>query len=675
MIDRATVDRILEATRIEEVIGDFVSLKRRGANYLGLCPFHQDKNPSLSVSSTKQIFKCFACGKAGTAVSFIMEHEKLSYPEALKYLAKKYGIEVVEKEQTPEEIAARMKGESLLIVNEYAQKHYQQLLWDPARTHLVGLSYFKERKFTDDTIRKFGLGFAPAGGKSFAATALEDGYKEEYLVDSGLCIKRDDGSLSDRFYDRVMFPIHSLSGRVIAFGGRILTSDKSKAKYINSPETEVYVKNRSLYGIYFAKTAIANKDCCLLVEGYTDVISMHQAGIENVVASSGTSLTVGQISLIKRFTDKIIVIYDGDAAGIKASIRGIDMILQQGMKVEVVLLPPEDDPDSFAKAHDREEIEEFIAKNKCDFITFKTNLLLEEIDNNPIRKAQLINDIIESVSMIPDQIERNVYVAQVSARFDIKEDAVFQKIRQLRSRRASQEQARNRVMQSGAAVPPGEDYEPLPAGYEENVPGGTVDTAPQPLTDAFLAVNEKEIVYYLLKFGEYPLHTDDSLRYDRTAKPADVPTVAEYIRKSLEEDDLQFENPVFKKLFDEYYSRPREENEDCEVAQGKLITYFSNHPDQNVSAVMMNVICDDYPLTVKVYRESLTPEEQLLGKNVPRAVIAYRIKVIDRLCAATVKEVDSAFKRGDGEACKEKMRLLSALNTVKNNLSKELNRL
>lgn len=675
MIDRATVDRILDATRIEEVIGDFVSLKRRGANYLGLCPFHQDKNPSLSVSSTKQIFKCFACGKAGTAVSFIMEHEKLSYPEALKYLAKKYGIEVVEKEQTPEEIAARLKGESLLIVNEYAQKYYQQLLWDAARTHLVGLSYFKERKFSDDTIRKFGLGFAPAGGKSFAATALEEGYKEEYLVDSGLCIKRDDGSLSDRFYDRVMFPIHSLSGRVIAFGGRILTSDKSKAKYINSPETEVYVKNRSLYGIYFAKSAIANKDCCLLVEGYTDVISMHQAGIENVVASSGTSLTVGQISLIKRFTDKIIVIYDGDAAGIKASIRGIDMILQQGMKVEVVLLPPEDDPDSFAKAHTREEIEEFIASNKCDFITFKTNLLLKEIDNDPYRRSQLINDIIESVSMIPDQIERNVYVGQVATRFDIKEDSIFQKIRQLRTRRNSQEQARNRVMNSGPAVSLHVDYEPVSAGYEDSQPVETVETAPQPLTDAFLAVNEKEIVYYLLKFGEYPLYTDNSLHYDRNVRVADVPTVAGYIRKSLEEDDLQFENPVYRKIYDEYFARPREEGEDCEVAQGKIIRFFSTHPDQNVSATMMDVICDNYPITVKVYRDSLTPEEQMLGKNVPRAVIAYRIKVIDRLCAATVKEVDAAFKRGDGESCKEKMRFLSALNTVKNNLSKELNRL
>ena len=666
MIDRATVDRILDATRIEEVIGDFVSLKRRGANYLGLCPFHQDKNPSLSVSSTKQIFKCFACGKAGTAVSFIMDHEKLSYPEALKYLAKKYGIEVVEKEQTPEEIAARMKGESLLIVNEYAQKYYQQLLWDAGRTHLIGLSYFKERKFTDETIRKFGLGFAPAGGKSFAATAKEEGYKEEYLVDSGLVIKRDDGSLSDRFYDRVMFPIHSLSGRVIAFGGRILTSDKSKAKYINSPETEVYVKNRSLYGIYFAKTAIANKDCCLLVEGYTDVISMHQAGIENVVASSGTSLTVGQISLIKRFTDKIIVIYDGDAAGIKASIRGIDMILQQGMKVEVVLLPPEDDPDSFAKAHSREEIEEFIATNKCDFITFKTNLLLKEIDNDPIKKAQLINDIIESVSVIPDQIERNVYVGMVASRFDIKEDAVFQKVRQLRSRRNSLEQSRSRMAQQDYPEPPAE-Y--IPAGYDENVPAAeSADTPDQPLTDAFLAVNEKEIIYYLLKFGEYPLHTDDSLKYDRNAAPADVPTVAEYIRKSLEEDELQFENPVFRKIFEEYFAQPHEKEADCEVAQGKIIRFFSTHPDQNVSKTMMDVICDNYPITVKVYRDSLTPEEQLLGKNVPRVVIAYRIKVIERLCAATVKDVDAAFKRGDGEACKETMRLLSALNTVKNNL-------
>ncbi|NLD21204.1 MAG: DNA primase, partial [Bacteroidales bacterium] len=437
MIDNATRDRILDATRIEDVIGDFVSLKRRGANYLGLCPFHQDKNPSLSVSSTKQIFKCFSCGKAGTAVSFLMEHERLSYPEALKYLAKKYGIEVVEQERTPEELAAQMKNESLLIVSEYAQKYYQQVLWDPERSRLIGLSYFKERKFTDETIKKFGLGFAPARGKSFSQVAMEEGYKEEYLVGSGLSIKRDDGSLADRFYDRVMFPIHSLSGRVVAFGGRILTSDKTKAKYINSPDTDIYIKNRSLYGLFFAKNAIAKKDYCMLVEGYTDVISMHQSGIENVVASSGTSLTEGQISLIKRFTDHIIVIYDGDEAGIKASLRGIDMILQQGMKVEVVRLPVEDDPDSFAKAHSKEEIEDFIAHQKCDFVSFKTNLLLGEIGSDPLRKAQLINDIIETIAVIPDQIERNVYVEQVAAQFKIREDSIYQKISQIRSHRNS----------------------------------------------------------------------------------------------------------------------------------------------------------------------------------------------------------------------------------------------
>lgn len=653
MIDNATRDRILDATRIEDVIGDFVSLKRRGANYLGLCPFHQDKNPSLSVSSTKQIFKCFSCGKAGTAVSFLMEHERLSYPEALKYLAKKYGIEVVEQERTPEELAAQMKNESLLIVSEYAQKYYQQVLWDPERSRLIGLSYFKERKFTDETIKKFGLGFAPARGKSFSQVAMEEGYKEEYLVGSGLSIKRDDGSLADRFYDRVMFPIHSLSGRVVAFGGRILTSDKTKAKYINSPETDIYIKNRSLYGLFFAKNAIAKKDYCMLVEGYTDVISMHQSGIENVVASSGTSLTEGQISLIKRFTDHIIVIYDGDEAGIKASLRGIDMILQQGMKVEVVRLPAEDDPDSFAKAHSKEEIEDFIAHQKCDFVSFKTNLLLGEIGSDPLRKAQLINDIIETIAVIPDQIERNVYVEQVAAQFKIREDSIYQKISQIRSHRNSLEQSRTRIEAASSE---------MVSTNEES----------KPIIDAFLEVNEKEIIYYLLKFGEYPLYREENLRY-KAEKPKQ--TVAEYIKQSLDEDELEFVNPVNRKIFNEYFSLPREEGLECEAAQGKFIRYFSIHPDPNVSKQMMDVICDEYPLTIKVYLDSLTPEELLLGKNVPKVVIAYRIKVIDRLCIATQKEIDAAIKNGDKELLKEKMRLLSCLNTVKNTLTKELNRL
>lgn len=352
------------------------------------------------------------------------------------------------------------------------------------------------------------------------------------------------------------------------------------------------------------------------------------------------------------------------------------MILQQGMKVEVVLLPPEDDPDSFAKAHDRQEIEEYIATHKSDFITFKTNLLLKDSDNDPIRKTQLINDIIESVSMIPDQIERNVYIGQIASRFDIREDSIFQKVRQLRSRRNSLEQSRSRMERNDFAGQ-GAPSDSVPAGYDAVDGPAEVSQEPaRPLTDAFLAVNEKEIIYYLLKFGEYPLYTDDDLRYGDVGRAEDVPTVSDYIRRSLEEDDLQFENPVYRKIYSEYFNnRPQERSDDFEVSQGKIIRYFSTHPDQNVSATMMDVICDNYPITIKVYRESLTPEDQTLGKNVPRAVIAYRIKVIDRLCAATVKEVDAAFKSGDGDACKEKMRLLAALNTVKNNLTKELNRL
>ena len=349
MIDRATVDRIMDAVRIEEVIGDFVSLRKRGANYLGLCPFHQDKNPSMSVSSTKGIFKCFACGKAGNAVSFLMEHEHLTYWEALRYLAKKYHIEIVEKEETPEEIAHRMRYESLLVVTDYAQKYFSDILWNTQVGQAIGLSYFHERKFSDETIRKFGLGYAASRPLTLCGKALQDGYKAEYLVAAGLCLEREGtGELYDRFFDRVIFPIHSISGRVIAFGGRTLKTDKSVAKYVNSPQSEIYDKSRSLYGIFQAKNSIAKADKCILVEGYADVISMHQAGVTNVVASSGTSLTVEQIRLIKRFTDKITIIYDGDSAGIKAALRGIDLVLEEGLSVKVVLLPPEADSDLFA---------------------------------------------------------------------------------------------------------------------------------------------------------------------------------------------------------------------------------------------------------------------------------------------------------------------------------------
>ena len=377
MIPQETVNRILDAAQIVDVVGDFVTLKKRGANHIACCPFHNEKTPSFSVSASKGIYKCFGCGKSGTAVGFVMEHENMSFTEALKYLAKKYHIEVVEKEETAEEIAQRQKHESLMLVSEFAGKFFQESL-NTVEGQSIAWQYFKSRGLEDETIRKFGLGWAPLSRKALSEAARAAGYKEEFLVDAGVSIKYDDGRLVDRFYDRVMFPVHSVSGRIIAFGGRTLKTDKSVAKYVNSPESEIYVKSRSLYGIYFAKNEISRQDKCILVEGYLDVLSMHQLGITNVVASSGTSLTVEQIRLIRKFTNNITIIYDGDGAGIKAALRGIGLVLKEGLNVKIVLLPDGQDPDDFAKAHTLEEVQEHIARNEQDFINFKTDLLLGE---------------------------------------------------------------------------------------------------------------------------------------------------------------------------------------------------------------------------------------------------------------------------------------------------------
>ena len=421
MIPQDTVNRILDSAQIVDVVGDFVTLKKRGANYIACCPFHNEKTPSFSVSPSKGIYKCFGCGKSGTAVGFVMEHESLSYVEALKYLAHKYNIEVVEKEETAEDIAQRQKKESLLLVSEFAGKFFQDSVQTP-EGQAIAYQYFRSRGLEDETIRKYGLGWAPVGRKALTEAAKAAGYKEEYLVETGLGIRYDDGRLVDRFHDRVMFPIHSVSGRVIAFGGRTLKTDKSVAKYVNSPETEIYVKSRSLYGIYFAKSEISKKDKCILVEGYLDVLSMHQLGITNVVASSGTSLTVEQIRLIHKFTDNVTIIYDGDGAGIHAALRGIDLILKEGMNVKIVLLPGGQDPDDFAKSHTLEEVQDYIAENERDFISFKSDLLLEQAGNDPLKRAELINDVADSVSLMPDPVKRAVYVRTCAERFAIYEN-------------------------------------------------------------------------------------------------------------------------------------------------------------------------------------------------------------------------------------------------------------
>lgn len=660
MIDAATVDRILDSVRIEEVIGDFVTLRKRGANYLGLCPFHQDKNPSMSVSSTKGIFKCFSCGKAGTAVSFIMEHEHLTYPEALRYLAKKYNIEIVEKEESAEEIAGRMRHESLQIVTEYAQKYYQDVLWNTDTGRAIGLSYFRERKFTDETIRKFGLGYAAGRQHELYKDAVQKGYKKEYLIDTGLCVERDNGDLADRFFDRVMFPIYSVSGRVIAFGGRTLKSDKTVAKYVNSPETEIYNKSRSLYGLFQAKSAIAKQDKCILVEGYADVISMHQAGIENVVASSGTSLTVDQIKLIKRFSEKITVIYDGDAAGIKAALRGIDLILEEGLSVKVVLLPPEDDPDSFAKSHSRIEIEEFISDHEQDFIAFKSDILSRNAGSDPLLRSQMITDILQSISVIPDPILRNVYVDMVSERFDHKSESLLAKISELRrKRRRFNDQYRQFEGMRGGNVVRSEDTSPA---VDEQAAAG--------VTDTFLATCEREICYYLVKFGAYEYRTEEG----------ESVNVGSYVRQSLEEDEIAFTNDLYRQIYDEYFSYQEEldrenEGEDAMSRQSRIIRHFSLHSNQAIAGEVLKMVCQDHPITVKVYERSLVPEELMLSVMVPKSVIIYKLRITEQECASIADRILQAQRAGDGQTVKQLVTQLQMLNRVKNTFSREINRL
>ncbi|MBQ6073299.1 MAG: DNA primase [Bacteroidales bacterium] len=672
MIDRATVDRILDAVRIEEVIGDFVTLRKRGANYLGLCPFHQDKNPSMSVSSTKGIFKCFACGKAGNAVSFLMEHEHLTYAEALRYLAKKYHIEIVEKEETAEEIAHRMRYESLLVVTEYAQKFYSDILWNTEVGKAIGLSYFRERKFSDETIRKFGLGYASSRPLTLCDRAVKDGYKKEYLVDAGLCLEREgSGELYDRFFDRVMFPIHSISGRVIAFGGRTLKTDKSVAKYVNSPQSDIYDKSRSLYGIFQAKNSIAKEDKCILVEGYADVISMHQAGVTNVVASSGTSLTVEQIRLIKRFTDKVTIIYDGDAAGVKAALRGIDLVLEEGLSVKVVLLPPEDDPDTFAKSHNLIEIREYIEENEKDFISFKSDLLLQESERDPVRRAQVIGDIVQSVSMVADPILRNIYVEMVAEKFDQKTDSILAKVSEYRRKRRALERSRRRFEEQRPAVPIPETVAPDIPDAVDTVPAGNAGYA---LSDSYLAVPERELAYYLLKFGEYPLHFEADMYYG--SEPTEETTVSRYIRDALSDDELVFVNDLYRTIFDRYFAftatLPEEKYEE---KQEKVIRYFTSSEDRFLAQAVFDLILENHPLTVRTYEESIPPESQALARTVPKSVLLYKLRITEQQCTSTNAEIKKAQRGGDTETLRDLVRRLQLLNKVKNRLSKELNRL
>ena len=619
MIDRPTIERILDAAQIVDVVQEFVPLKKRGVNYLGLCPFHNEKTPSFTVSPTKEIFKCFGCGKVGNSVNFVMEHEHLTYPEALKYLAKKYHIEVVEKELSQEEIDKQNERESLLVVTAYAARQFTENLFQTDHGISIGLTYFKERGFRQDTLKKFEVGYSFEKRDAFSKKALEDGYKQDFLVKTGLSIQHED-RIFDRFSSRVMFPIHSLSGQVLGFGGRILKTDPKSAKYLNSPESEIYHKSRILYGIYQARKSISQEDRCYLVEGYTDVMSLHEAKIENVVASSGTSLTQEQVRLIKRFTQNITILYDGDAAGIKASIRGIDLVLEEGMNVKIVLLPDSEDPDSYSKKVSNEEFMKFLKENETDFIRFKTQLLLSEANNDPVKKADLIRDVVKSIAVIPEAITRTVYIKECSIVLEVTEPILYHEVNKLRQQKSFQD--RNKY--------PGlEDLPVRPPVIVKPIQHETVTY-----------YSEKEIMRLLLKFG--------SVEFERTINNEDgkeeVLTVSDYIVREITSDDLLFDDRVCAKIFADFRFH---------VEHG-LITgdkQFVKHEDPEISSLSADLLADSHELS-KIWKDKQTyveTEEMKLKEIVGDAVLKFKSDKIMIKRKEIMRLLEEAVKANDTE--------------------------
>ena len=670
MIPQETVNRILDTAQIVEVVGDFVTLKKRGANHIACCPFHNEKTPSFSVSASKGIYKCFGCGKSGTAVGFVMEHENMSYTEALKYLAKKYHIEVVEKEETAEEIAQRQRHESLFLVSEYAGKFFQESM-QTQEGQAIAYQYFKSRGLEDETIRKYCLGWAPISRKALSEAARAAGYKEEFLVETGLSIKYDDGHLVDRFYDRVIFPIHSVSGRVIAFGGRTLRTDKSVAKYVNSPETEIYVKSRSLYGIYFAKNEISRQDKCILVEGYLDVLSMHQLGITNVVASSGTSLTVDQIRLIRKFTNNITIIYDGDGAGIKAALRGIGLVLKEGLNVKVVLLPDGQDPDDFAKKHTLEQVQDYIFQNEQDFIGFKTDLLLGEAGGDPLKKANLINDVADTIALIPDAVIRAVYVKTCADKFEIDEQILTDRVSRSRTDMiiADQKQAEREAARADIPPPMPDDYVPGPEpDYNHMPPMQEIPVSEQTrsgivINDPHLAPCEHDLLKFILEEGCSPLEFD---RDSRFYVEGEQMTVAEFIDGILAEDETDFANISYRKVYEEYFSMYDEGLE-----QQQIQTRLLNSMDEQVAAVARELLIEKYQITVKNYEQSLTATATRLVQFVPKTLMTYQCRRVEQILKQLTADLATAV---DEAAQIDILTKISEYNKARTRLNKELGR-
>ena len=620
MIPKDTVDRILDAARVEEVIGDFITLKRAGSSYKACCPFHNEKTPSFVVTPSKGIYKCFGCGKAGSAVSFVMDYEHMTYVEALRYLAKKYNIPVQEDEETPEQIAARQKSESLYIVSEFAHKFFVNALKE-GEGRAVGYAYFKSRGLEDETIEKYGLGWAPKGKHNLLDAALAAGYKTEYLVETGLCAQYEDGTVNDRFYNRVVFPIHSVSGRVIAFGARTLLKEKSEtvAKYVNSKESEIYVKNKSLYGIWFAKQEIARRDKCFLVEGYLDVLSMHQLGIKNVVASSGTSLTDGQISLISRFTQNVTVMYDGDSAGVHASLRAIGMLLKAGMNVRLLFIPDGDDPDSYARKHTLAEVEAFIEENEQDFIDFMTDQLLAESQDDPIKRAGLINEIADTIASIPDAIKRSVYIETTSRKLSMDMDVIADRVATTRKRMIEDE--RKAQARMAPAHQPQENSAPQTAPVA--APVVLKDPMQQYETNTVVGPSERELLTFLLTDGT-ELMPFENLSKRLTGDEQNV-TVAEYIDSVFSDDNVKFLNNCYQKVYDKYM----EGYFDMGYEQDEILKNLLCCEDKTVMTITANLSVNKYKITVDKFEKSMTAKGSWLVNTVPKTILAYYEKRLE----------------------------------------------
>ena len=642
MIDQATVDRIFEASQIVEVVQDYVTLKRRGVNYLGVCPFHNEKTPSFTVSPAKNIFKCFGCGKGGNPVNFIMEHEKISYFEALKHLAKRYNIEIIETQQSEETIQQKTDRESMLIVSDFARKLFINNLFNEGEGRTIGLSYFKERGFRDDTIKNFELGYCLEERDQFTKKAQKEGFKLEFLTKTGLTIQNEGYSPFDRFAGRVMFPIHDMMGKVIAFGGRVMKTDKKTAKYLNSPESEIYHKSNVLYGIFHAKKSIIQENKCYLVEGYTDVISMHQAGVENVVASSGTSLTVEQIRLMKRFTNNVTILYDGDPAGIKASLRGIDLILEEGMNVRVILLPTPEDPDSFARTHSTSELTDYLHKNETDFIHFKTNLLLADAENDPIKRAQAISEIVRSIAIVPDAITRSLFLRECSMILEVQEGVLVTEV--ANQRRSSAEKKFTR-----------ETPTILAQSLDQKV------VSPLEIND--IEVVEKEIVRLMLNYATMPLF---ELKNEADEVIREI-TVEEYLVQEIERDELEFNHPIYKRIFDEFQHF---------VNNSQLIDnkFFINHPESEISRTTADLISQKYELSKRFKKKEiyLETEDMKLKTIVPDIILTYKSKRIALMIKQIHTQLLELQKKGQTEAFLELQQRLIILNNLKRELSKSL---